>query len=104
VIEATDGTIGHLEDLIMLDRRWRIHFLVIKTGIWFFGNSVTLPPTWIIDIDWVEQRIHVNLTQDSIRNAPEVDIDQLNATHMDALEKYYNSQTNGKNRGVTTPV
>lgn len=72
-IDATDGAVGHLDDLIVLDNDWRIHFLVVKTGIWFFGKSVVVPPAWIETIDWVTQHIRAQLSQDTVREAPEVD-------------------------------
>jgi uncharacterized protein YrrD len=34
-IHATDGDIGEVEDFIIDDVSWKIHFLIVETGNWF---------------------------------------------------------------------
>jgi hypothetical protein len=38
-IHATDGDIGEVEDFIIDDVSWKIHFLIVETGNWFSGKK-----------------------------------------------------------------
>jgi hypothetical protein len=38
-IHATDGDIGEVEDFIIDDVSWKIHFLIVETGNWFWEKS-----------------------------------------------------------------
>jgi hypothetical protein len=41
-IHATDGDIGEVEDFIIDDVSWKIHFLIVETGNWFSGKKVII--------------------------------------------------------------
>ena len=43
-IEATDGEIGHVEDLLVDDYTWAIRYLLVGTGNWWNGHRVLVPP------------------------------------------------------------
>jgi sporulation protein YlmC with PRC-barrel domain len=49
-IHATDGDIGEVEDFIIDDVSWKIHFLIVETGNWFSGKKVIISPRWIKDV------------------------------------------------------
>ncbi|MGD8627062.1 MAG: PRC-barrel domain-containing protein [Anaerolineae bacterium] len=72
-IQARDGTIGHLEDLIVEDESWFIRYLVVDTRNWLPGRQVLVSPTWVEQVDWVERLVHVDLGQETIKNSPEYD-------------------------------
>jgi sporulation protein YlmC with PRC-barrel domain len=72
-IEATDGDIGHVEDLLLDDREWAIRYLVVDTRNWWPGKKVLISPDWIGRVRWEDSRVHVDLTREGIKSAPEYD-------------------------------
>jgi sporulation protein YlmC with PRC-barrel domain len=72
-IEATDGDIGHVEDLLVDDREWAIRYMIVDTRNWWPGKKVLLSPDWIARVSWQDSRVHVDLTRDGIKSAPEYD-------------------------------
>ena len=72
-IEATDGDIGHVEELIVDTETWEIRYLVIDTKNWWPGKKVIISPKWVSTIDWDDKRVGVDLTREDIKSAPEYD-------------------------------
>lgn len=56
-VEALDGDVGKLDDLIVEDPTWRIRYLVIKTGGWFSGQKLLISARWVSSIAWAERRV-----------------------------------------------
>jgi sporulation protein YlmC with PRC-barrel domain len=69
-IAATDGDIGHLEDLLVDDHTWAIRYLVVNTSNWWRGHRVLVPPEWIRDVSWSEAKVSVDLTRQAVKDAP----------------------------------
>ncbi len=89
-IHATDGDIGEVEDFIIDDATWKIHFLVVETGNWFSGKKVLISPQWIKDVKWQEQKVTINHSKDEVKNSPEYDSSQpVNDTYEHSLHGYY---------------
>lgn len=72
-VGATDGDIGHVEDLLIGDDDWAIELLVIDTRNWLPGRKVTISPHSLRGVDWVGRRIEVDLTKGRIEGSPEFD-------------------------------
>jgi uncharacterized protein (TIGR02284 family) len=72
-IAATDGEIGHVEDFIVDDESWTIHYMVVDTRNWLPGKKVLLSPAWIDLVSWPELRVHIGVTQERVKNSPEYD-------------------------------
>ena len=72
-IAAVDGDIGHVEDFLMDEKTWSIHYLVVDTRNWWFGKRVLVSSEWITNVDWNEALLHVNLTREQIKSSPEYD-------------------------------
>ena len=53
-VHATDGDLGHVENLLADDVKWDIRYLVIATRDWWPGKHVRLAPFAVKDIDWSE--------------------------------------------------
>lgn len=92
-IHATDGDIGEVEDFIIDDITWKIHFLVVKTGNWFSGKKVLISPQWIKNVKWQEQEVTVNHTKDEVKNSPEYDSSQpIDDSYEHCLNDYYGKE------------
>lgn len=72
-IQATDGAIGHLEDLLVDDHSWAIRYLIVDTSNWWGGHRVLVAPESITDVSWSEARISVNQTRQAVKDAPSYD-------------------------------
>ena len=72
-IAALDGEIGHVDDFLIDDRAWAIRYLVVDTRNWWPGKKVVLSPEWIKTVSWADSQVHVDLSQDEIKTAPEYD-------------------------------
>lgn len=92
-IKATDGDIGEVEDFIIDDTTWKIHFLVVETGNWFSGKKVLISPNWIKDVKWREQKVTVNHSKDEVKNSPDYDSSQpINDLYEHSLNDYYGKE------------
>jgi PRC-barrel domain protein len=69
-IEATDGHIGHVEDLLVDDYTWAIGYLIVNTSSWLGGHRVLVAPKWIRDVSWSEARVSVDLTRQAVSDSP----------------------------------
>ncbi len=72
-IMATDGEIGHVEDVIVDDGSWKIRYLMIDTSNWIGGRTVLIAPEWASRIDWASRRLHVDVTRADVEQSPEYD-------------------------------
>ena len=70
-IQAADGEIGHVEDFIVDDETWAIRYLVVDTRNWWPGKKVLISPKWIERVSWEEAKVFINLSRETIRQAPE---------------------------------
>ena len=69
-IDVDDGSIGHLEDVLIDDSEWLIHYLVVNTGNWRTAKKVLISPYAVRHVDFPERTVDLNLTQDKIRASP----------------------------------
>ena len=89
-IHALDDTIGDVEDFIVDDSNWTIHYMVVDTGNWFPGKKVTISPDWIKEIKWETSEVTVNASVEQVKNSPEYDASKHLSTEYEAsLKNYY---------------
>ena len=69
-IGATDGEIGHLEDLLIDDHTWAIRYLIVNTSNWWSGHRVLVSPDCIRDVSWSEAKVSVGLTRQAVSDSP----------------------------------
>jgi uncharacterized protein YrrD len=72
-IQARDGEVGDVEDFLVDDDAWAVRYVVVDTGRWLPGKKVLVSPEWIQSVDWRESKVHVDLSRDTIKKAPEYD-------------------------------
>jgi hypothetical protein len=90
-IHANDGEIGHVEDFIVDDQTWTLRYMIIDTSNWLPGSrKVLVSPTWIDSVDWLENKVDMDLTVDQIKQGPEYDPSEpINRTHEVRLYDFY---------------
>lgn len=72
-VEATDGEIGHVDDMLFDDVSWAIRYLIVDTSNWWLGHKVLISRKWLNDINWADSTVSINLTREQIKNAPKYD-------------------------------
>lgn len=95
-IEATDGTIGHVDDFLLDDATWEIRYLVVDTRNWWPGKKVLIAPQWIDEVGWNEAKVYVQMTRQAIKGSPSYDPSKpLAPEYARALHDYYGQPWHG---------
>jgi hypothetical protein len=72
-IKATDGEIGHVDDLLIDEDSWQIGYLVVDTSNWIGGKWVAISPSVLRGINWSEGTVDVAVSRDVIKGSPEME-------------------------------
>jgi uncharacterized protein YrrD len=72
-IHATDGEIGHVDDMLIDERSWAIRDLVVNTSNWWGGHKVLIAPNSIASVDWPDAEVAVALSRADVQKAPAYD-------------------------------
>jgi hypothetical protein len=89
-IHATDGEIGKVDKA---NNETDSHYLVVKTGPWIFGKTVMLPAGVLSSVDRENETVHVGITKEQIKNAPEYSEGaQDSEDYRGELGRYYGAQ------------
>jgi sporulation protein YlmC with PRC-barrel domain len=71
-IEATDGEVGSVADLVIDDETWEITDVLVDSRDWLPGRLLLISPQVIERIDWPGKTLHLRLAREDILQAPEV--------------------------------
>ncbi|MFB7908328.1 PRC-barrel domain containing protein [Kitasatospora sp. NPDC056076] len=71
-VEATDGTVGKVDDAT---DEVGAAYIVVNCKPWLIGKHVMLPAGTISRVDHDNETIHVNRTKEQIKDSPEYDPD-----------------------------
>jgi hypothetical protein len=88
-VEASDGHIGKVDEATF-DAGGSC--LVVDTGFWIFGKKRMLPAAVVTSVDVDERKVHVSMTKDQIKDAPDFDEERHAsdaAAHHAEQETYY---------------
>jgi sporulation protein YlmC with PRC-barrel domain len=72
-IHASDGAIGHVEDFMVEEADWSIHFLVVDTRNWWPGRKVLISPRSARNIDWVTMQVELGIDRQRVKDGPAYD-------------------------------
>jgi len=89
-IHATDGEIGHIENVLVDEHTWAIRYLVVDTSNWWGGHHVLVVPQWIQRVSWAEATVSVDVTREAVKRAPRYDsAAQLDRQQETAIYEHY---------------
>jgi uncharacterized protein YrrD len=89
-ISATDGPIGHVEDLVIDDEDWMVRYAEVDTQNWLPGKKVLIHTSHIARISFADESVAVTLSRGVIASAPVYDPSQLITPDYEVqLFKYY---------------
>jgi len=90
-VEASDGQVGALRDVLFDDRSWKPRWLVVKTGTWLLEREVLLHPSAVTRLDHDLRRLSVNLTKVQVEGSIAVVQDAPVSRRMETkLYEFYN--------------
>jgi hypothetical protein len=69
-IQAIDGEIGYIQDMICDDETWAIRCLVAETQNGLPGRKVFVAPQWTEEVNWCEGEFHLGLPQEMVNKSP----------------------------------
>lgn len=72
-LDSLDGDIGSVRDVYFDCHEWTVRYLIVNTGSWLLGQEVLISPHALGRIDVAKESIHVDLTYEKIKNAPDID-------------------------------
>jgi len=70
-VQAEDGEIGHIEDLIADDESWVVRYLDVDTRNWLPGKHVLTAPQWVESVSWDDRHVYAALDKERLESAPE---------------------------------
>jgi hypothetical protein len=75
-IEASDGPLGTVGDVLFEGVGWANRWLIVHAGKWLSGRKVLLPHSALGRPDRALRRFAVNLTRRQVEDSPNVDTDR----------------------------
>jgi sporulation protein YlmC with PRC-barrel domain len=72
-IEASDGGIGHVENLLIDEETWAIRYMIVDTSNWWLGHQVLISPQMVREVRWSDNTVAINATQQAVKDAPPYD-------------------------------
>ncbi len=103
-IEATDGQLGTVSDLLFEDVGWAVRWLVVDTGNWLSGRKMLLPLSALGQPDQVLRKFPVDLTMRQVQDSPDIDTDQPVSRQTEAqLTGYYGREPNRRHDSLSSP-
>ncbi len=70
-IQAKDGEIGHVEDLLFCDRDWLVQHMLVDTRNWLPGRRYLMEVQWIEEVHWEESKVYLSLTRAGVEGVPQ---------------------------------
>lgn len=72
-LDAADGGIGTVGDILFDDAAWAVRYLIVDTGGWLTGRSVLISPAAVGAPDPIRGTIPTTLTREQVRGSPDID-------------------------------
>ena len=72
-IHASDGEIGHVEDFLVADADWSIHYLIVDTKNWWPARKVLISPRSAREIDWMDRLVYLDVDRKTVESSPAYD-------------------------------
>ncbi len=89
-LHATDGQIGHIENVLLDDADWTIRYLIVDTRDWWPGAHVLLAPFAVQEIDWSDHAVRLGVSRAQVRSSPPWDpLAEIDHGYLHGLHNHY---------------
>lgn len=68
-VDARNGEVGHIDGLMVDDRTWAIHQLVVSPRDSWTANQVLVEPSCIEAVNWNEESVSIGILREALRAA-----------------------------------
>jgi hypothetical protein len=68
-IRALDGVVGQVRGLLVEENAWVVRFLIVATDDERAGDLVLIASPWILNVDWTDASIRVDLTREQVQES-----------------------------------
>lgn len=72
-VHASDGEIGHVDDFLIEDADWSIHYLVVDTKNWWPGKKILVSSRSAGEIDWTDRLVNLDVDRQKVKDSPAYD-------------------------------
>ncbi len=69
-IHAQDGAIGHVENFMIDLADWKLQYFIVDTSNWWFGKRVLISLAAATTIEWSDQHVSLDVTQEQVKSSP----------------------------------
>jgi hypothetical protein len=73
---GSNVTFGKVKDIYFDDEKWAVRYLVVDTGKWLTESLTLVSPYNVIEVDWDEGTVWVNLTKRQIEKEPKAELNK----------------------------
>ncbi len=92
-VRALDGEIGHIQNLMIDDADWSIHYFIVDTHNWWFGQSVLISPLAVKAIAWFDHHVELSVSRKLVKASPPWDpLAAFDDEYAKRLHKHYGWQ------------
>ena len=70
-VEASDGAMGDIEDVIIDDETWKLSYVLVDTSKFLPGKDVLVPPESVKAIIYNGSRVEIDMTKEELKQQPE---------------------------------
>jgi len=89
-IHAVDGEIGHVENFMIDDGDWSIHYFIVDTRNWWSGKHALISPLAVKSIDWFDRHVEIDVSREQIESSPPWDrFDAFSPLYAKRLHEHY---------------
>ncbi len=89
-VQAVDGEIGHIENLMIDDADWSVHYFIVDTRNLWLGKHVLISPLAVKAIDWLDRHVELNVSRELVKASPPWDpLVAFNDEYAKRLHKHY---------------
>ena len=72
-LDARDGEIGHVENVMLENIDWSLPYLIVNTSNWWVGEHVLMSVAAVNSIDWTDRRVHLDVLREQVKTSPKWD-------------------------------
>ena len=89
-VRAVDGEVGHIENLVIDDADWSVHYLVVDTRNWWIGKRVLISPIAVKAIDWSDRHFELDVSREQVKASPPWNpLDAFSSLDAERLHRHY---------------
>jgi uncharacterized protein YrrD len=89
-VHATDGEIGHIQDILVDNVSWGIRYLVVDTSNWWFGQHVLVSPYAVKSVEWHDRHVRLDIARERVKSSPPWDPAEITDTEYEQrLHNHY---------------